>query len=328
MEQRREVLVGLVVVVGLAIGLFGTIWLQGGWSRDQLALRAASPNAGQLVAGGSVKFRGVQVGRVSSVAVVPSGEAVMVEMTVMPDLVLPSDPAMLIAPESFFGDWQAEIVNRSEHTEQLFLEYPEEGVLPGAALTDFSRLTATAEEIAGNLTTISQRFEIAFTEETALNLKAAIDNISRVSDGLSAIVSQQSERFDELAAGVGESAAEIAALAREAREAIQKADEMLADAELRTVIKDAGTSVANLRAMSEDMVAAMDDIRESAQQATATMDRLEDLVVAAETGEGLLGNLLGDKELAGETADAIARLNALLADIQENPRRYLSFSVF
>ena len=328
MEQRREVLVGLVVVLALSVGLFGTVWLQGGWSGEQRILRAASPNVGQLVAGGSVKFRGVQVGRVSSVAVLPSGEAAMVELTVPAEFVLPSDPAVLIAPESFFGDWQAEIVHRGEHPSHPFLEYPEEGVLPGAALTDFSRLTATAEEIAGNLTTISERFEVAFTEETAMNLKAAIDNISRVSDGLSAIVSQQSERFDELATGVGESAAEIAAAAREAREAIARAGQVLADAELHAALRDAGASAANLKAMSEEMTLAMDDVRASARQATVTMDRLEDLIAAAEAGEGLLGSLLRDEGLAGETANAVAQLNALLADIRENPRRYLSFSVF
>ena len=79
-------------------------------------------------------------------------------------------------------------------------------MLPGVALPDFSRLTATADQIAGRLTTISERFEIAFTEETAMNLKNMIDNLGVISDDLSTIVSQQAARFDELAVGVSESA--------------------------------------------------------------------------------------------------------------------------
>lgn len=328
MERRRETLVGLVVVLGIAVGVVGTIWLQGGSRRDQVRLRAASPSAGQLVAGASVKFRGVAVGRVESVAVVPSGEAVMIEMRVRPDLAVPPDAAVLVAPESFFGDWQAEIITRDEYQVHPFLEYPEEGVLPGVALPDFSRLTATADEIAGRLTTISERFEIAFTEETAMNLKNAIDNIGRVSDGLSEIVSQQAARFDELASGVSESAKEIAAAARAARGALEKMDGVLAGTDLGAVLGNAGESMENLKTLTADMRTSMADLRAASKQAVTTMNRLEGLLASAEEGEGLLGRLLGDPELAEGAVEAVANLNALLTDLQENPRRYLSFSVF
>ena len=163
MERRREILVGAVVVLGIAVGVIGTIWLKGGWGSNQVALRTASTSVGQLVAGASVKFRGVAVGRVEAVTVVPNGEAVMVDMTVRPDLAIPADAAVVIAPESFFGDWQAEITTREEYGSLTFYEHAEEGVLAGAVLPDFSRLTATADEIARRLTVMSDRFELAFT---------------------------------------------------------------------------------------------------------------------------------------------------------------------
>ena len=81
-----------------------------------MRLRAASLSAGQLVSGASVKFRGVAVGNVESVTVLPSGEAVMIEMSVRPDLAIPAEAAVLVAPESFFGDWQAEIITRRAST--------------------------------------------------------------------------------------------------------------------------------------------------------------------------------------------------------------------
>lgn len=328
MERRRETLVGLVVVLGIAVGVVGTIWLQGGWGRDRVTLRAASLSAGQLVAGASVKFRGVAVGSVESVTVVPSGEAVMIEMSVRPDLAIPREAAVLVAPESFFGDWQAEIITRGEYRAQPFLEYPEEGVLPGVALPDFSRLTATADQIAGRLTTISERFEIAFTEETAMNLKNMIDNLGVISDDLSTIVSQQAARFDELATGVSESANELAAAARAARTTIERVDGMLAGTDLETALGNAGESLANLKTLTGDMNVGVADMRAAAQQAAATMNRLEGLMARAETGEGLLGRLMGDEELAEGAVQAVANLSSLIADIRENPRRYLNFSIF
>ena len=328
MERRREILVGLVVVLGIAVSVVGTIWMQGGWRGDQLMLRAATPSAGQLVAGASVKFRGVAVGRVESVAVVPSGEAVMIEMSVRPDLAIPPGAAVLVAPESFFGDWQAEIIARDEYQAHPFLEFPEEGVLPGVALPDFSRLTATADQIAGRLTTISERFEVAFTEETAMNLKNLIDNLGLISDDLSKMISQQAARFDEMAVGVSESAREFAGAARTARTMLENADSLLTDAGVGTMLGDAGESMRNLKTVTGDMREAMAEMRAAAQQGVTTMNRLEGLMARAESGEGLMGRLLADQELAEGVTSAVANLNTLLADIKDNPTRYLSFSIF
>jgi len=84
----------------------------------------------------------------------------------------------------------------------------------------------------------------------------------------------------------------------------------------------------NLKTFTGDMNIAMADMRAAAQQAVTTMNRLEGLMAKAETGEGLLGRLMGDAELAEGAVQAVANLNTLIADIQENPRRYLSFSIF
>ena len=328
MERRREILVGAVVVLGIAVGVIGTIWLKGGWGSDQVALRTASTSVGQLVAGASVKFRGVAVGRVESVAVVQTGEAVMVEMTVRPDLAVPADAVVVIAPESFFGDWQAEITTREEYSSLTFYEHAEDAVLAGAALPDFSRLTATADEIARRLKVMSDRFEIAFTEETAMNLRHLIDNLGAISDDLTTMISQQAARFDELAVGVSESAREFTAAARVARSTLEKVDGILTDADVGAMLGDAGESMQNLKTLTGDMRAAMTELRTAAQQGSATMTRLETLLASAESGEGLLGRLLGDPELADGATEAVANLNRLLADIKENPSRYLSFSIF
>ncbi len=328
MERKREALVGLVVVLGLAVGVVGTIWLQGGWGRDMVQIRTASSSVGQLVAGAAVKFRGVSVGHVDAVNVAPNGEAVIVDMSVRPELVLPPNAAVLLAPESVFGDWQAEILNRNEIDLPYFVDYAEEGVLPGAALPDFSRLTATADQIARNLTVISERFEIAFTEETAENLKNAIDNIGAVSDGLSEIIAQQAARFEDLAVGVNASAGELGAAARSARLSFERVDSIIAGTDIEALVADAGASMNNLRSLTGELDNSLDDLRAAAQRADTTFARLEALLDAAESGDGSVGRLLGDPALAEGAVEAIQELRALLADIQENPRRYLSLSIF
>lgn len=328
MERRREVTVGLVVMLGIAVGVVGTIWLQGAWGGDQVSLRAASISVGQLVEGASVKFRGVAVGRVESVAVVPSGEAVLIDMSIRPDLVIPADAAVLIAPESMFGDWQAEIIRRDEYDTHPYLDHPDEGVLPGVALPDFSRLTATADEIAQNLTTISERFEIAFTEETAQNLGRAIDNLGEISDRFDEIINQQAERFDALTEGVDASTRELGAAARAARLSFEHVDAIIADGQVQELLADAGAGVENIRNLTGRMDASLSDLQSAARQADATFARLDGLLAAFEDEEGSLGRLLADPALAEGAMDAVAQLRTLLEDIRQHPRRYLSFSIF
>lgn len=328
MNRGREALVGAVVALGVAVAVAGAIWMKGGWGPDGRPLQAAATSAGQLAPGASVKFRGVTVGTVESVSVAPAGDAVLVTMSVQPDLTLPPDAAVLLAPESMFGSWQAEIVTRGDFPRMTFLDYPDDGTLPAVALPDMSRLTATADEIAGNLATISERFEIAFTEETARNVSRAIDNIQEMSEGLSDVVAQQAEQFSTLARDFDESAREMSAAARAARLAFERVDGILADADVGTLVEDAAAAAANLRDLTAHLDSSVEDFRGAARRADSTFARLDRLMTTAEEGEGSVARLLSDPALADEAFAAVAEMRALLADIQENPGRYLRFSVF
>lgn len=328
MNRGREALVGAVVLLAVAVAAVGTIWMKGGWGTEGRPFRAAATGVGQLAPGASVKFRGVTVGTVESVSVAPAGDAVFVAMTVHSELALPTDAAVLLAPESMFGSWQAEIVSRGDFPRTTFLEYPGDQVLPAAVLPDMSRLTATADEIAGNLATISERFQIAFTEETARNVSRAIDNIQELSEGLSDVVAQQAEHFSTLAADFDESARELSAAARAARLSFERVDGILADAEVETLVENAAGAAANLRELTAHLGSSVEDFRGAARRADSTFARLDRLMRTVEEGEGSVARLLSDPALADEAFAAVAEMRALLEDIQENPGRYLRFSVF
>jgi len=328
MDRKKDVLVGAVVTLGLVVAVVGTIWLKGGWGRDGQTVTAMSTGVGQLMDGASVKFRGVNVGRIEAIRVAEDGQAVVLDMRIQGELQIPDNAAVLIAPESMFGDWQAEIVDRRDFPRYEFLEGPGGGVLPGAALPDMSRLTAAADEIAQNITTISERVQIAFTEETAHNLRLAIANIERVSQGLSDVLNQQAARFDILAEGVGESASELGAAARAARTSFERIDRVLAEAQIDSMVIDARASAQSLRTATGEMGGALSELRAAARSADSTFVKLDRIAALAEGGEGSLGRLLGDSALAVEAEQAMRDLRALLADIQENPSRYVRLSIF
>jgi len=65
-----------------------------------------------------------------------------------------------------------------------------------------------------------------------------------------------------------------------------------------------------------------------ATQADSTLGQVARLMASIEAGEGTLGRLLRDPTVAGELEGTLEELQLLLADIRENPRRYLRLSIF
>jgi hypothetical protein len=167
--------VGTVILAGIMVVFFGMLWLKGGgFGREQIILEARVREAGQLLVGNTVKLRGVPIGRVEEIVFEPGGDGIIVRMRVDRDAPLPQDPVVILAPESLMGDWQAVIYPRSQFPRYSYAESPDPSVLPGYTLPDMSQLTAVADEIAGNLATLTDRVELAFTEETAINIRLAI----------------------------------------------------------------------------------------------------------------------------------------------------------
>ncbi len=329
MSRKREIMVGVVIVAGILVAVVGSLWLGGfSWGRSRVEVEALFANVAQLMEGNSVKLRGVNIGKVESITVEPDGEAVRVRMSIDAGVRLPDDAVVLLAMESMFGDWQAEILPRARFPWLTYWETDEPGVLGGYALPDISRLTATADRISENLAVLTERVEIAFTEETALNIRDAIENIQDVSETLTVLVGQQAETFEDLASGFLAAAAEVEAAASTARGTLSRLEEYVASGPVDSLLTDTRIAVANLRGLSERMSLAAEDAMVMLERADSTFSRFDRLSARVEAGEGALGRLMSDSTLLVRAESALEQLNLLLADLRENPKRYVNLSIF
>src|SRR4051812_21356118 len=108
--KRNEVTVGAVILLGIALIIFGTIWLKGlKLGQETQTVHAHFREVGLLRKGGKVKFRGVPIGRVDEVKLEETGLGVIVTMSIDGNVRMPRDPVVILEPESMFGDWMAEI---------------------------------------------------------------------------------------------------------------------------------------------------------------------------------------------------------------------------
>jgi phospholipid/cholesterol/gamma-HCH transport system substrate-binding protein len=75
-----------------------------------------------------------------------------------------------------------------------------------------------------------------------------------------------------------------------------------------------------LRRLAEDPTL-YENLNRASQQLSSIMEKIE-------SGEGIAGELITDKELAGDLKDTITDIRELTKDMKENPRKYFKFSLF
>lgn len=335
MNRGRELLVGIVIIAAVVVGVGGSLWLKGtNWGRPAVPVEVLLTDVAQLSPGSVVKFRGVQVGRVSTIDVEADGQAVRVTLNLTEDIPLPDDAVVLLAPESFFGDWQAEIVRRGRFPNFAFFEVPagtmreDTRVLGGYALPELSRLSAAAEQISDNLAQLSERLEIAFNDETAQNLAKAIDNYSAVSTDLRALVDQQAKVIISVTNSADSALNEIEATTRVARRSLERVEALLADAQIDTIVSNVRAGTGSLQQIAADLSGSASDLANTLSQADSTLARIDRVSARVEAGEGVLGRLLVDSTLAVRAEGILEQLDFLLKDLRENPKRYVRLSIF
>lgn len=335
MNRSKEIMVGLVILVGIAVAVVGTLWLKGtNFGSPDLPVDVLVQDVGQLRQGNAVKFRGVHIGRVHSIAVAESGQAVRVSLRLEQELEMPDDAGAVVAPESMFGEWQVEVVSRSRFPRydyyQVTSDTTPEGVpvLGGYAIPDISRLTAAADEISENLAVLTDRVDRAFNDSTAANFQRAIDNIQQVSENLRDLVGQQASTFANVSSEVERAATEIGTAASVGRSVLERTDRLLASGELDSILVNVRTASRSLGDVSSNVALATDDLEGTLARADSAFARIDLLTARVVRGEGALGQLFADTVLVGRAGEVLRELDLLLADFRENPKRYVRLSIF
>ncbi len=254
MKGKNEVLVGVTVVLGLIVMAIGTFWLTGrSWTQQQREMVGTFSHVSTLANGNNVVYRGVRVGRVENIALSERGNGVFVTMSVNPDVSFPQDAAGVIAPESLFGDYQVEIVSQAAYPDLEFMASTDPKVLPGAALPDISQLTQVAARIAADIEVLSDRIQITFTEETAVRLREAIENVSEVSQQLGGFVDQQTRTYDQVGRNVLTTTENISRASRSAEQLVTSVRANVDQGEIRAILTNARQASANLQALTAQL---------------------------------------------------------------------------
>jgi len=157
--------------------------------------------------------------------------------------------------------------------------------------------------------------------------------------------------------GLGDVVAEMGHALTEIRAVLSKADEAISDEETRRHI---GNTLENAAEASEDLKYAVADFRVTAAELRSFVEQnsagvatsvdslsvasarfadltaelkgisasLDTIITRVENGEGSLGKVIGDETAHDEFVAAVREVRELVAEIRENPKSFVRFSIF
>ena len=290
-SSRREVSVGVFVLLGLAAVLFVLFALgDPGFLRNRYTVTTAVPDAAGIRRGDPVQLRGVNVGRIRGFQIAPDG--VRLRLQLDGEYEVPADSRIVLQSQGLLGGTVAEIIPGDSPE---LLEGGDE--LAGSAELG---VLGGAEALGVRADTVLTRVQQLLSAQTVDAVSGSAQELQVLLTDLSALATQQRQDLSTLTASLQRSAAGV--------ERATSGDEL-------------EQTVERIDAITRQLDEAAVSLDRASESLAAVLGRLE-------RGEGTLGRLTTDESLYVNLNQAAANLNLLAEDIRQNPRRYLQVRVF
>lgn len=299
-ERSKHVEVGVLFIASIVALVTGVLWFkdfQFGKQRTQVTVQF--PSTSGLVKGDAVEVQGVPSGQVSDIRF-ESGRALVI---------LDLDKSAEVKEGTRFV-----IENVGIMGQKMVAVYPVEGNAP---LVDPNSVLIGQYQPG-----IPQLME---------DLGGTLDAFGRIAIRLETIM----ESFDETEAGslrrtlasTEVMTSEMAAFLKDSRGDLSSAIRNFNDAmvQVNLALNGRADTIGRVLANTERATAHLDSTLTTLDGAAA---RIDSVLARTERGEGSLGKALGDDALYDELVITLRETRTLVADVRENPKKYVKLSLF
>ncbi len=335
MKRENEFAVGLVVIAALALVVGGALWLSGAHlGKTEAVYIARFRTVGGLGVGNPVVLRGVRVGRVEAIRLAP-GNWVEADLKIYAGVTAPPKPAVIAASASLFGEWAATLISSDPlptdpNVRQALVEAQNAGggKWPGATLPDIGQLTAQASRIATDIGTVAARVQTAFDSQAVSDLRRSIHDFGQIADRLARVTNEQADVIGNVGSKLSKGSDVLAQAATDLQSALGRVDSATNQGQLATILNNTAAASTDLRSASQDFRALMGAANKNQESLVRVLVGADTVLSRIANRSGTLGLMVGDSALYRETTLTMIQLRQLLSDIQANPRKYFTFSVF
>jgi phospholipid/cholesterol/gamma-HCH transport system substrate-binding protein len=319
LKYTKEIKIGLIAILSVALIVVGVNFLKGSsfFGGDDIYYGYFNESGG-LMPASSVAVNGVTVGKVTSIEFLPFEKVekrVKVTFNIQNhDIKLPKGIKIEIGSLDLFN-------------KAIILQFPNninKGYLPNRS------------KIQGEVAKDMMQQMQAYADPITKKLNKLMNNVDRV-------VGSFAEFWDTTATS------EIQGSLFEIRTAVKRFGKLTGDIEglvaderlkLSSIMlnvlsitdninknnKEISTILGNTKRITDDMVSA--DFKGTISDAHKVINTLNKTLEEAEKGNGNLSKLLKDESLYNDLVKSNIKLQELLVDVKENPKRYVHFSVF
>jgi phospholipid/cholesterol/gamma-HCH transport system substrate-binding protein len=293
MKRRDAVLVGLLLIVAAAVGIFGTIWLVRGGLSSGYPLYARFPWGAGLKQGQPVLLAGVTVGYVSKAELDPNG-TIVATMAIDEQYGIPVGSTATVVPVGIFGDQSIALTPPRASTQYIAHG---DTLVVGPSAPGMGELLARGDSVARNVQALTAEFERQLVTEGGLrDLRNAMASTNALIARLGDVAAEQSRQLTLTQSTLRRSVAALDSTA------------------IDSTVKNLRTTSANMAALTSGL-----------QQTTT---QLNGVLASLQGTDGTAGRLLNDPQLYDNLQRLVARIDSLTADFQKNPRKYINLEIF
>ena len=303
-DMKREVKIGLFAVAVLLAAWAAAKFLKGAEIFGNTnRYYAYYEQVGGIQTASHVLIYGVKVGSVTRVELDEDmSKGVRLELSVDKRYRIPADSKAKIFNNGVMGGKAIEIVMGASSD-----IIPDDGTIASETGTDIFDMAGAELEffknkitaVADGLTAALDGINILLTENTA-DINSIVANVDGLTGNVNDMLSKEKEHMEVA----------LSSLSRFSKSLGDNAEKI-------------DTIMNNMSRFSSELAEA--DLVGSIEDA---VDNLNSVLALANDGSGSVGRLLKDPELYDNLASATENLSVLLADLKENPKRYVHFSVF
>ncbi len=315
MKYKREIGIGLVFIVALALFIWGFSYLKGfNLFKEQRVLYAVYQRVSGLTKANPVSINGLKVGQVSDIYFNPdfSGE-IIVEITIETEIPIPKHSVALIYSSDLMG---SKAINLQLSTDSLFVSNGDtlgtkvEASLKEAVNQQIQPLKAKAEELIMSIDTVVTVIKQIFNEQARENLTSSLASIEQTFANLESA----SYNLDEMIAA----------------EKVRLAEIMFNLESITTTIRENEDNIENIltnfSSISDSLAKA--EIPQTFANINKVVGDVAGIIEKVNNGEGSIGMLINDEGLYRDLQKSAEQLHLLMEDIRVNPKRYVRFSLF
>ena len=315
MKYKREIGIGLIFIVALALFVWGFSFLKGfNLFKEQRVVYAVYEQVSGLDRANPVSINGLKVGQVSDIYFEPgfSGN-IIVEITVETQIPIPRNSVALIYSSDLMG---SKAIDLKLGDDSLYISNGDtlstrvEASLKEAVNQQIAPLKLKAEELILSIDSVVTVIKAIFNEKAKENLSNSIAsieqtfaNLESASFNLDTLVAAQKTKLSQIMTNLETITSTI-------RENEENIDNILA----------------NFSTLSDSLAKA--EIPRTFAKIDRVMGDVAVIVEKINNGEGSLGMLVNDEALYKDIQESAEQLHLLMEDIRINPKRYVRFSLF